>query len=163
MSASATPATTLLIRRGIDFTTHTYEHDARAGSFGDEAVAALSTDLDIDPRQVFKTLVLRTKVGSLVVAVLPVPESLSLKAAASALGVGKVAMAERAPAERSTGYVFGGISPVGQRTPLPTVVDATALHWDRVLCSGGRRGLEIALDPRDLVAITGAVVADVLA
>ena len=96
-------------------------------------------------------------------AVLPVPSKLSLKAAAAALGVPKAAMAERAAAERSTGYVIGGISPLGQRKPLPTVVDASALAWDRVLCSAGKRGLEIALAPADLVRLTNAVTAEILA
>ena len=97
------------------------------------------------------------------VAVLPVPSKLSLKAAAAALGVAKATMAERADAERSTGYVIGGISPLGQRKPLPTVVDASALRWDRVLCSAGKRGWDIALHPQDLIRLTNAVTADIRA
>ena len=96
-------------------------------------------------------------------AVLPVPFKLSLKAAAAALGVAKAAMAERAAAERSTGYVIGGISPLGQRRPLPTVVDVSALSWDRVLCSAGKRGWDVSLDPRDLVRLTNAVTVDICA
>ena len=96
-------------------------------------------------------------------AVLPVPDRLSLKAAAAALGVPKVTMADPAAAERSTGYVVGGISPLGQRKALPTVVDSSALEWDRVLCSAGKRGLDVALAPQDLVALTNAVTADIRA
>jgi Cys-tRNA(Pro)/Cys-tRNA(Cys) deacylase len=97
------------------------------------------------------------------VAVLPVPSKLSLKAAAAALGVAKATMAERVDAERSTGYVLGGISPLGQRKPLPTVVDASALRWDRVLCSAGKRGWDVALHPQDLIRLTNAVTADIRA
>jgi Cys-tRNA(Pro)/Cys-tRNA(Cys) deacylase len=111
---------------------------------------------------VFKTLVVALPKG-LGVAVLPVPAKLSLKAAAAALGVPKATMAERAAAERSTGYVVGGISPLGQRRPLPTVVDASALQRDRVLCSAGKRGWDVAVDPRDLVRLTDAVTADICA
>jgi Cys-tRNA(Pro)/Cys-tRNA(Cys) deacylase len=95
--------------------------------------------------------------------VLPVPYRLSLQAAAAALGVPKAEMADRAAAERSTGYVVGGISPLGQRKTLPTVIDDSALAWDRVLCSAGKRGLDVALAPADLVRLTEAVTADILA
>ena len=94
---------------------------------------------------------------------LPVAAQLSLKAAAAALGVSKATMADRAAAERSTGYVIGGISPFGQRKPLPTVVDASALRWDRVLCSAGKRGWDVAVHPQDLVRLTDAVTADIRA
>jgi Cys-tRNA(Pro)/Cys-tRNA(Cys) deacylase len=101
--------------------------------------------------------------SGLAVAVLPVPFKLSLKAAASALGVAKAAMAERTAAERSTGYVIGGISPLGQRKPLPTVVDASAMSWDQVLCSAGKRGWDVSLAPGDLIRLTDAVTADICA
>jgi len=97
------------------------------------------------------------------VAVLPVPSRLSLKAAAAALGVPKATMAERAAAERSTGYVIGGISPLGQRMRLPTVIDASALTWDRVLCSAGKRGADVAVHPQDLIRLTNAVTVDIRA
>ena len=113
-----------------------YHHDPRNESFGAQAAEALARDEGVDAEQVFKTLVLALPNG-LGVAVLPVPAKLSLKAAAAALGVSKATMAERAAAERSSGYVIGGISPFGQRRPLPTVVDESALRWDRVLCSAG--------------------------
>ena len=93
----------------------------------------------------------------------PVPSKLSLKAVAAALGWPKAAMAERSAAQRSTGYVLGGISPLGQRRKLPTVLDSSALEFDRVLCSAGKRGWDIALDPHDLTRLTAAVIADVRA
>jgi Cys-tRNA(Pro)/Cys-tRNA(Cys) deacylase len=97
------------------------------------------------------------------VAVLPVPSKLSLKAAAAALGVPKAAMADRAAAERSTGYVLGGISPLGQRKALPTVIDSSALQWDRVLCSAGKRGWDVALAPTDLVRLTVGITGEIRA
>lgn len=125
-------------------------------------MAALVRSEDVEPEQIFKTLVLALPTG-LGVAVVPVPAKLSLKAAASALGAARATMAERAAAERSTGYVIGGISPLGQRTPLPTVIDETALLWDRVLCSAGKRGLEVAVAPQDLIRLTDAVTAAICA
>jgi Cys-tRNA(Pro)/Cys-tRNA(Cys) deacylase len=112
--------------------------------------------------QILKTLIIELPTG-LAVAVLPVPAKLSLKAAAAALSAPRAAMADRRAAERSTGYVLGGISPLGQRKPLPTVVDASALSWDRVLCSAGKRGWDVALAPDDLVRLTDAAVADIRA
>jgi len=139
-----------------------FHHDPRAWSFGEEAADELAVTAGVKPEQVFKTLVVAVP-GGLAVAVLPVPFKLSLKAAASALGVTKAAMADRAAAERSTGYVIGGISPLAQRRPLPTVIDASALKWDRVLCSAGKRGWDVSLSPRDLVRLTEAVTADIRA
>ena len=162
MARGATPAIAALVAAGVPHEVLAYHHDPRAESFGDEAVAELASRAGVAPEQIFKTLVIALPNG-LAVAVLPVPSKLSLKAAAAALGVPKAAMAERAAAERSTGYVIGGISPLGQRKPLPTVVDVSALTWDRVLCSGGKRGLEIALAPGDLVRLTNAVTGDIRA
>lgn len=156
---AATPAIAALVSEGVPHEVLQYRHDPRADSYGEEAVAELTAS-GIGAAQVFKTLVIAVPKG-LAVAVLPVPTKLSLKAAAAALGVPKATMAERAAAERSTGYVLGGISPLGQRKRLPTVVDASALQWDRVLCSAGKRGLEIVLAPTDLIRLTGAVTADV--
>ena len=163
MPRTATPATTVLTKDGADFRVHTYQHDPSTESFGDEAVAHLTSTLGVEPAQIFKTLVVRIAASGLAVAVLPVPDKLSTKAMAAALGAAKVTMAERAEAERSTGYVFGGISPLGQRKRLPTVVDDSALLWPRMLCSGGRRGFEIDLDPADLVRLTTAAVAPITA
>ncbi|MBF6097254.1 Cys-tRNA(Pro) deacylase [Nocardia cyriacigeorgica] len=163
MAGASTPAIRTLVRAAAEHRVHAYTHDPRADSYGTEAVDALAADLGLDPAQIFKTLVLELSTGSLAVAVLPAPRSLSLKAAAAALGAPKAAMADRVKAERSTGYVLGGISPLGQRKTLPTVVDASANRWERVLCSAGRRGLEIELAPADLIRLTDAVVAPVAA
>ena len=139
-----------------------YPHDPRAESFGEEAVAALADREGVRPEQILKTLVVAMPSG-LGVAVLPVPSKLSLKAAAAALGAPKATMADPAAAQRSSGYVVGGISPLGQRKPLPTVVDSSALQWDRVLCSAGKRGWDVSLSPQDLVRLTNAVTADICA
>ena len=139
-----------------------YPHDPRVESFGEEAVAALADREGVQPGQILKTLVVAMPSG-LGVAVLPVPSKLLLKAAAAALGAPKATMADPAAAQRSSGYVVGGISPLGQRKPLPTVVDSSALQWDRVLCSAGKRGWDVSLSPQDLVRLTNAVTADICA
>jgi Cys-tRNA(Pro)/Cys-tRNA(Cys) deacylase len=162
VARAATPAIAALVAAGVPHDVLRYDHDPRTESFGDEAVAELAASVGVTPEQILKTLVVALPTG-LGVAVLPVPSKLSLKAAAAALGAPKAAMAERAAAERSSGYVVGGISPLGQRKALPTVVDASALNWDRVLCSAGKRGLEIAVAPADLVRLTNAVTADLRA
>ncbi|MCW2512041.1 MAG: ybaK/ebsC protein [Mycobacterium sp.] len=162
MGRAATPAIAALVAAGVPHDVLGYHHDPRTESFGDEAVAELAAEVGVSAEQVFKTLVIALPRG-LAVAVLPVPYRLSLKAAAAALGVPKAEMADRAAAERATGYVVGGISPLGQRKTLPTVIDDSALAWDRVLCSAGKRGLDVALAPADLVRLTKAVTADILA
>lgn len=124
-----------------------------------DAVTDLSDSGDFAPQQVFKTLIIALP-GELAVAIVPVPSRLSLKAAAAALGAGKAAMAEPAAAQRATGYVVGGISPFGQRKRLRTVLDSSALSWDRVLCSAGRRHWDVAVDPQDLIRLTGAITAE---
>lgn len=160
--AAATPAIAALVAAEVPHEVLRYRHDPGVESFGAEAVSELAGVAGVQPEQIFKTLVIALPKG-LAVAVLPVPSQMSLKAAAAALGVAKVTMADRAAAERSTGYVLGGISPLGQRKRLPTVVDASALGWDRMLCSAGKRGLEIAVHPQDLVRLTDAVTADIRA
>ena len=145
-----------LTAAGVAFTQHAYEHDPTARSFGLEAAEVLG----LPAEQVFKTLVVDTGTG-LAVAVVPVAGSLDLKATAAAFGVKRVSMADPAAAQRSSGYVLGGISPVGQKRALPTVVDESAELFDVVYVSGGRRGLDLGLSPADLVRVTGAVVADV--
>lgn len=135
---------------------HTYTHDPSAASYGLEAAAALG----VEPGRVFKTLLVDTGTG-LAVGIVPVDTQLDLKAMATALGVKKVEMAKPAAAERSTGYVVGGISPLGQKRPLPTVVDETAELASTIFVSGGRRGFDIELSPQDLVKITAASVAPV--
>jgi Cys-tRNA(Pro)/Cys-tRNA(Cys) deacylase len=154
--AAGTPATTALTRLGLAFELHPYDHDPAAASYGLEAAAALS----VPPEQVFKTLLVTGDSG-LSVGVVPVDRQLDLKAVAAALGLKKVAMAQPADAERSTGYVVGGISPIGQRKALPTVIDSSALDLERVYVSGGRRGLDISLSPADLVTATRAQVASI--
>jgi Cys-tRNA(Pro)/Cys-tRNA(Cys) deacylase len=149
-----TPATVALGRAGIPFTLHPYQHDPRAGSYGMEAATALG----VDPKRVFKTL-LAVVDGALVVGIVPVSGQLDLKALARALGGRRAVMAEVAAAERATGYVAGGISPVGHRRPHPTVLDVSALEHPTVFVSGGRRGLDVELDPADLVAVTSALTA----
>lgn len=151
-----TPATVALIRAGVPFTEHPYEHDASASSYGLEAASRLG----LDPAQVFKTL-LATVDGRLVVGVVPVSGQLDLKALAAALGGKRAELAAATDAERATGYVVGGISPVGQRRAHPTVVDESALPFDEIYVSGGRRGLDIGIAPADLVRVTRAVVARV--
>lgn len=162
MARAATPAIAALIAGGADHEILRYHHDPRATSFGDEAVTELAEAHGLDPAQIFKTLILAVPNG-LAVAVLPVPAKLSLKAAAAAVGAPKAALADRGAAERSTGYVLGGISPLGQRRPLPTVIDSSALQWDRVLCSAGKRGWDVALSPADLVRLTHGSTADIRA
>ena len=161
MASAATPAIKALQAAGISYEIRQFRHDPRATSFGDEAVKELAA-AGFVAAQIFKTLVLAIP-GGLAVAVLPVPDKLSFKAAAAALGVPKAEMAEQAAAQRTTGYVVGGISPLGQRKSLPTVVDESALGWDRVLCSAGKRGWDVALAPRDLITVTNAAIADILA
>ncbi|MCA0335937.1 MAG: Cys-tRNA(Pro) deacylase [Actinobacteria bacterium] len=151
-----TPATVTLTAAGVAFSVHTYDHDPAARSFGMEAVEALGLPAD----QMFKTLLVDTGAG-LAVGVVPVSGQLDFKAMAQALGVKKVEMADPRIAERTTGYVVGGISPVGQKRSLPTVLDETAELFDVVYVSGGRRGLDIGVAPADLVRVTGAKVADI--
>ena len=151
-----TPATVALTAAGIAFEMRSYEHDPRVASYGTEAAEALG----VDPARVFKTL-LASLDGKLVVGIVPVTGQLDLKALARALGGSKAAMAEVAAAERATGYVAGGISPVGQKRAHPTVLDASALEHTTILVSGGRRGFDLELAPVDLVAVTGAVTASI--
>lgn len=155
-STGGTPATVALTAAGTAFEVHPYEHDPAASSYGEEAAAALG----VEPERVFKTLLAEVD-GRLVVGVVPVSGQLDLKALATAVGGKRAAMARPADAERATGYVVGGISPIGQRRSHPTVVDESALLFGTVLVSGGRRGLDIELAPGDLVAVTGATVADI--
>ncbi|ARQ71279.1 Cys-tRNA(Pro) deacylase [Streptomyces marincola] len=156
-AAGGTPATVAATRAGIAFTLHAYTHDpAAAASWGEEAARALGAD----PGRVLKTLVAEVD-GALTVAVVPVSASLALKALAAAVGGKRAAMADPAAAERTTGYVRGGISPLGQRKRLPTVVDSSAAGYGTVFVSAGRRGLEIELAPADLVALTGATTAPI--
>jgi Cys-tRNA(Pro)/Cys-tRNA(Cys) deacylase len=156
VASKGTPATALLTRRKVAFTLHEYHVLPGAGSYGAGAAASLG----VEPGRVFKTLVAEVD-GRLTVGVVPVTGSLSLKAIAAAAGGKRAAMAEPAQAERATGYVTGGISPFGQRTRLPIVVDSSALDWPTLFVSAGRRGLEVEVAPADLLALTGAVAAPI--
>lgn len=160
MAARGTRATQELTRLGIAHSVHAFDHQdldaARGGSYGIAAAAVLG----LPPGQVFKTLI-ATVDGSMTVAVVPVAGQLNLKALAQAVGGKRAEMAERVAAERATGYVAGGISPIGQRKRLPVVIDSTALDWPAVYCSAGQRGLQLRLTPAALVRVTGAVVAPI--
>jgi Cys-tRNA(Pro)/Cys-tRNA(Cys) deacylase len=158
MAGRGTPATIALAKAKVPHTVHEYEHDATAQSYGEEAAALLGHD----PGRVFKTLV-ATVDGALHVAVVPVSGSLDLKALAAAAGGKRATMADPVAAERATGYVRGGISPLGQRKKLPTVLDESALGHETVFVSAGRRGLEVELAPRALATLTGARVAPIAA
>jgi Cys-tRNA(Pro)/Cys-tRNA(Cys) deacylase len=151
-----TPATVALTKAKVTYTVHAYDHDPAAGSYGLEAAQLLG----VEPGRVFKTLVADVD-GGLTVAVVPVSGQLDLKALAAAVGGKRADMADPRAAERTTGYVVGGISPLGQRKALRTVVDATALDHSTVFVSAGRRGLDVELAPTDLVRLTAAVVAAV--
>ena len=148
---SGTPATTALTAAGVAFTSHPYNHDPAAPSFGLEAAVALG----VAPSRVFKTLLVEGD-GALAVGIVPVDRQLDLKALAVALGVKRVVMADPAKAERVTGYVVGGISPVAQKRLLSTVLDESAMAHPTVFVSGGRRGFDIELAPGDLLAVTSA-------
>ena len=154
MAGRGTTATVALERAGIPFTIHEYAQDPRRESYGLEASRALG----VPPDRVFKTLIAEVD-GSLIAGVVPVEGQLDLKALAAAVGGKRAAMAAVAEAERATGYVAGGISPVGQRRRLPVVLDASAMSFSTVFCSGGRRGLEIELAPADLARAAKATVA----
>ena len=152
--STGTPATTVLAQAGVRHVLRTYPHDPRAESFGLEAAEALG----VEPERVFKTLMADVD-GGLVVGIVPVDTQLDLKLLAAAVGGKRASMADVARAERATGYVAGGISPLGQRTTHPTVLDESALGHATMLASGGRRGLDVELEPSALIDLTHARVA----
>lgn len=143
----ATPATRALRAAGVDFTEHVYQHDPATTDYGSEAAQALG----VPAERVFKTLVVDVPGTGLAVAIVPVTGQMDLKAVAAALGGKRAALADAGDAQRSTGYVLGGISPFGQRRRLPTVLDESALDHARILVSGGRRGFDVAVAPQDLL------------
>ena len=156
---AGTPALDILTAAGVAFTVHEYDHTA-SDHFGDETVAALG----VTPERVFKTLIASITTSGkpeLVVGIVPVSGQMDLKALAAAVGAKRADMADPAAAQRSSGYVVGGISPLGQRTRLRTVVDASAMSYETVLVSGGRRGLQVELAPADLVRLTDGKVAEI--
>ena len=156
--STGTPATTLLDRESVPYTVHAYVHDPSVENYGMEAAEAIG----VPASRVFKTLLVSTGEpgpAALVVGIVPVDRSLDLKAMASALGLKKVEMADPAVAERRTGYVVGGISPLAQRNRSRTLLDASALVHETVYVSGGHRGLDLELAPADLQRLTEAEVA----
>jgi Cys-tRNA(Pro)/Cys-tRNA(Cys) deacylase len=154
--ASGTPATVLLTRSKVPFTLHPYSHDPRAEAYGEEAAAALG----VPAERIFKTLIAAVD-GSLVCAVVPVAGRLDLKALAAAVGGKRAVMAEPAAAARATGYVVGGISPLGHRSRLRVVVDSSAETFETVYVSAGKRGLQVELAPADLVRVASATLAPI--
>ncbi len=156
MAGQSTPATTLLNRYDIRYRLHTYTQDSRASSYGAEAAEALG----LPPQQMLKTLIAELD-ERLIVAVVPVSTQLDVRALAAAMGAKKCRMAPEADAERATGYVVGGISPLGHRKQLPVVIDVSVRDFDTVFCSAGRRGLQLELAPADLLRATKATVAPI--
>ncbi len=152
-----TPAINALKQAGIRHVVHEYEHDPGSTAFGDEVVEKLGQD----PARVFKTLVASVEGKGLAVGIVPVAASLDLKALAAAVGGKHASMADVKAAERATGYVAGGISPLGQRKRLPTVLDQSAERWDTIFVSAGRRGLQLELAPGDLARLAGARIAPI--
>jgi Cys-tRNA(Pro)/Cys-tRNA(Cys) deacylase len=152
--SAGTPATVLLSAEKVAFTLHPYEVPADAPNYG----ALVAEALGVEPERLFKTLIAEVD-GGLTVAVVPVTGDLDLKALAGAAGGKRGVLADRVAAERSSGYVRGGISPLGQRKRLPTVIDDSALALDAMYVSAGRRGLQVALAPADLIRLTGATTA----
>ena len=155
-AAAGTPATALLTAQKIEHTLHPYAVSPDAPNYG----ALVAEALGVAPEQLFKTLIAEVD-GALVVGVVPVTGDLDLKALAHAAGGKRATLADRAAAERSSGYVRGGISPLGQRKRLPTVVDDSALNLDVMYVSAGRRGLQVSLRPADLVRLTEAIAATI--
>jgi len=157
-----TPAVKAAKKAGIQFKLHEYPHDTQASSanaisYGEEA----SFLLDVSPQQVFKTLLVITNTNHLAVAIIPISHQLNLKSVAKALGAKKASMADPHDAEKATGYVLGGISPLGQKKRLPFVIDETATYFKTVYVSGGRRGLEMELAPQDLIKLCFATIANI--
>ncbi|GHJ46085.1 Cys-tRNA(Pro)/Cys-tRNA(Cys) deacylase [Catellatospora sp. TT07R-123] len=156
MGGQGTPATALLAKQKVAHTLHTYDVSADSPNYG----ALVAEALGADPARVFKTLVTEVD-GALTVAVVPVTGEIDLKALASAAGGKRAAMADRDLAEKTTGYVRGGISPLGQRKRLPTVIDESALAGETMYVSAGKRGLQLRLAPTDLIRLTAAVLAPI--
>jgi Cys-tRNA(Pro)/Cys-tRNA(Cys) deacylase len=158
VAGQGTPATSLLNKQKVAHTVHAYEHDSRKQAFGLEAATALG----VAPERCFKTLIAAVD-GVLTVGVVPVSGSLDLKALAAAVGGKRAVMADPAEAERSSGYVRGGISPLGQRRKLRTVIDSSATGFPTMFVSAGRRGLEIEVAPGDLARLADAQFAAIAA
>ncbi|MCQ8878502.1 Cys-tRNA(Pro) deacylase [Pseudoalteromonas shioyasakiensis] len=151
-----TPAIVLLEQKKVEFEVLSYQHDPASTQFGLEAV----TKLNLNAQQVFKTLILENTDNQLIVAVTPVAQQVNLKQLAKACGVKKVHMAAAQKVQNSTGYILGGVSPLGQKKRLKTFIHKTASQFDVIYVSAGKRGLEIALSPNDLITLSNAQLAD---
>jgi Cys-tRNA(Pro)/Cys-tRNA(Cys) deacylase len=154
--ATGTPATALLSKQQVAHTLHPYEHDPRADAYGEEAASILG----VEPARIFKTLIASID-GKLACGVVPVAGRLDLKALAAAVGGKRGEMADPQAAQRATGYVLGGISPLGQKSRLPIVIDASALDFSTMFVSAGKRGLQVELAPADLVRLCSATTAPI--
>ena len=154
-----TPAIDLAKQQAIPYQVHHYQHDPASASYGMEAAEKLG----VKPEQVFKTLVVQLDGKQLAVAVLPVNQQLSMKLVAKALGAKKAEMASAADVMRSTGYVLGGVSPLGQKKRLPTLIDSSAMQFSTIYVSAGKRGLEIELAAADLAKLLNANIASIQA
>jgi Cys-tRNA(Pro)/Cys-tRNA(Cys) deacylase len=154
-----TPAIDLASKHNVVFTVHQYQHDPSVESYGDEAAA----NLGFDPNRVFKTLVVELNTGELAVGIVPVSGSLNLKTIAAATQAKKAVMADKLKVQRTTGYVLGGVSPIGQRKQLTTIIDSSANNFDSILVSAGKRGLDIELSARDLASLCKAIFAPISA
>jgi Cys-tRNA(Pro)/Cys-tRNA(Cys) deacylase len=155
-SRASTPALALLVERGIDHRTRAFQHDPTESAFGNEA----ARQLNADPHQVFKTLIWQADAG-FCVAIAPISAAIAPKRLAAALAARRTQLADVSTAERLSGSVVGAISPLGLRQPLRTVLDASALNYEAIMVSAGRRGLEISIAPSDLIELTSAIVAPI--
>jgi Cys-tRNA(Pro)/Cys-tRNA(Cys) deacylase len=154
--STGTPATALLDKQGVPYRLHPYQHDPRSRSYGDEAAATLG----VPARRIFKTLIASVD-GALVCAVVPVAATLNLKALAASVGGKRSELADAAKAQRATGYVLGGISPLGHKTTIRVVLDATIWDHETVYVSAGKRGLQVELSPAELVRLTNGTLASI--
>lgn len=153
-----TPAVNVAKKLKIDHIVHDYHHDAAAESYGLDAAEKLK----VAPERVFKTLIVLLDNNELIVGIVPVTQKLSVKLIAKVMGGKKAVMAAKLVLERTTGYVLGGVSPLGQKTRLRTVFDASSMQFETIFVSAGRRGLEIELSPKDLKVLTNSVMADIV-
>jgi len=158
-----TPAIEALKKANIQFTLHEYSHDPQAASYGEEAANCL----DVEAQRVFKTLLVSGNSNDnskdLAVSIVPVTHQLDLKAVAKAIKVKKTSMADASAAQKATGYILGGISPLGQKKRLPFTIDSSAVDYETIFISGGKRGLEIEIAPEDLIALCNAKISDIKA
>ena len=152
-----TPAVNSLKKAKVRYTLHSYDHDPKSGAYGEEAAQKLNVSFD----RLFKTLVVSGEDGTFMTALVPVSKQLDLKKWVKSTGSKKAKMAEKQDVERVTGYVLGGVSPLGQKKKLVTAMDISAQNFDTIFISAGRRGLQIEISPKDLARLTQAVFLDI--